>query len=166
MKHMLENLLHKSRNGRRKWKYSPMIWYVVCVIIIAFAITGVSLSKYIVASSSQVVARVATFNVAVTHADWSDGYDKDVQTFIDLDSENPSKTYTFTVTNNGEMTIIARLVVDSVESPTENVVLDLNESSPDWILLNAGEEKNIDITVPGSGMGTDVKVHLEYEQIH
>ena len=136
--------------------------YLIYLIIATAIITQASFALYMTSDAQSESGRVAKFNVEVTHDDnWSGGE------YIDevYDEEEGYKVYTFTVTNNSEMPVVARLVIDDYTGLEP--VVDMSEN--DWIdgtLLEIGERKDATLYVSGSvGGSNDVEIYFEYDQI-
>jgi len=133
----------------------PIVRYMTYLLIVTVTLSGVSLSRYATSLASEDQARAARFDVTVSHASWSiDEYnDRFVVQTID-----GSQEYTFTVTNNSEVAIQARLVI---VSSTSSVAPDPS----DWQIIPANESRDITITIAGSFTGNNVQLFIEYEQI-
>jgi len=131
----------------------PFIKYIAYALLFAFFLTGVSFSSYSSNSGINSSARVASFSVSVWHDIWSAGE------FNDVSAHEPdgSKTYTFTVTNTGEVAVKAKLVVEAHE-------LEVTVNSSGWFNLSAGASQSITLTAKGISDGHDIKFYFEYEQ--
>ena len=134
----------------------PYVRYMAYMLIVMLTVTSASLSRFKMSSSAGDSARVAEFNVSVTHAaGWSAGEFNDiVATGI-----GGSKDYIFTVTNNSEVAVRARLVVESSSGQAAAV----NPSG--WFDLQCNNSRNVTVNVVGDAGGNNVKMHVEYEQI-
>ena len=152
MKTALKNLLHRNEQREKL----PLVRYVLYVLLVTFTVTGVSFSRYSTTSSLEDLARMANFNVSVTHAPFSHGEYADISSHV----LNGNKAYVFTVTNNSEVTVRARLVVDSYDGEAPTV----NPST--WFDLASNAAQNVTITVVGAVDGNDVNLRVEYEQIN
>lgn len=136
---------------KKNKKYKLLL--VVILSLIFFSATNMARASYKANSKIKDAARVAKFDVLITHADsWSDGEYNDVTTHGLADN----KEYIFAVKNNSEVSIKARAVIESGIATV---------SPSGFINLSAGENKNISITVTGDVDGRNVKFHFEYEQV-
>ena len=153
MKEMMKNLFRNDRCREEKEKI-PIIRYMLYFLIITFIVTGVSLSRYSMASLEQDTSRVAKFNVSVTHTAWSNG-DQD----ISAHKLNGNKVYTFTVTNNSEVAVRARLVIVNNSGPAPAT------NPPAWFDLAVGGTQNVTVTVNGALDGNVINMRVEYRQI-
>ena len=151
MKTALRNLLHRNKQREKL----PFVRYVLYVLLVTFTVTSVSFSRYSTTSSFDDLARMANFNVSVTHAPWSQGEYADISSH----ALNGDKLYTFTVTNNSEVPVRARLIVDSHDGQAPVV------NPATWFTLTAAASQNVAVTVVGAIDGNDVNLRVEYEQI-
>ena len=147
--------------GMEKKKKLPVVRYMVYMLIITAAVTMVSLSRYSTSSSMGDTSKVAGFNVVITHDNWNvNGHpNKDVYSF-GAGTTGGTKVYTFTVKNFSEVTVKARLVVDSADQTVTY--------NPAWFNVPiGGAPQTVTATVPqGVGFsGNDVSMHIEYEQV-
>ena len=139
----------------------PLIRYLVYFLILTTALTSVSLSRYLSGNSAQHSARVARLEVDVTHTVWTDTTrtdDRDGAFYI-VGTTNAQRSYLFTVTNNSEVTIRARVIIDHS---------DISMPAQPWsAAIPSGSALNITTPIPqGTALfGNDVEMHIEYEQI-
>ena len=154
MKNALKRLFNINRQREKKEKL-PIIRYMLYVLVVTITVTGVSLSRYSTTSSTGDNARIAHFDISVTHAPWSKGEYKD----ISAHALNGSKTYVFTVTNNGEVPVRVRLDIDTYDGQLPTV------NPPGWFNLAISGSQNVGVTVIGELDGNDIDLHVEYEQI-
>ena len=133
----------------------PIIRYLIYLLIATAAVTGVSMSRYATSSQMSDSARVAKFDVVISHAGWSKDENNDIFT---VSTPEGTRNYVFTVANNGEIAVRARLIIVSSN--------DLATANPTgWINLSPHSSENITVTVTGTFEGNRVKVYIEYEQI-
>ena len=151
MKNVLTTLFHHNEHHEKL----PLTRYVLYVLLVTLTVTGVAFSRYTTTSSLDAVARMANFNVSVTHATWSHGVYADIASHV----LNGNKAYVFTVTNNSEVVVRARLVIDSYDGTAPTV------SPSSWFTLAVGASQNVTMTVVGAVDGNDVDLHVEYEQV-
>ena len=144
-----------------KKKKLPIVRYMFYMLVITVAVTMVSFSRYSTSSAMWDSSKVAKFNVVVEHAPWSvsGSPDRDVYSF-GVGTTGGTRGYTFTVRNYSEVTVRARLVVDSADQTVTY--------NPAWFTVPiGGSPQTITATVPqGIGLtGNDVQMHIEYEQM-
>ena len=133
----------------------PFIRCLIYLLIVTATVTGVSLSRYSTSSGGSDSARVAKFDVVISHVEWSEDENNDI--FLVL-TPGGTRNYVFTVTNNSEVAVRARLIIiSSSYTATEN--------PSGWTDISPNSSKNITVTVTGTFEGNHVKVHIEYEQI-
>ena len=155
----------------------PVIRYLAYLLIATMTVTGVSLSRYSTSSSGSDSARVANFDVVVTHDSWNYGLTDGI---IDASfNQSSGRLYTFTITNNSEVSVRARLIIDSYDLlPALNSFSpqDLNNSTDrsGWVTIAPkGAPKQITVrlfAVSNTGNpivpnGNNVEMHIEYEQV-
>lgn len=160
MKVLLNNTIQKLKCPKKSEKKPaiPIIRYMLYLLIVTITITGVSLSRYATSSSQKDAGRVAGFDVSVTHTGtWSENEFEDVSNHL----LNGSKVYSFRVTNNSEVAVRARVVIDG-NSGTAPIV----SPSGTFDIAPHSSRDNVQITVVGSAVGNLVKMHIEYEQIN
>ena len=131
--------------------------YMLYALIAVVLVTGGSFARYTTKGPALEDARVAEFDVSIALNGWSNN---DVSTH----AMGENKVYSYTVTNNSEVAVQVRLVVDSYSG------LEPQLSSSGWFVLAAGGDSD-DVTVTiagdliGNGGGNVVQMHMEYEQI-
>jgi len=127
-------------------------------LIITTIVTGVSFSRYASGQSSYDTARVAKFNVVVAPNSWSD---EDVTLLKPADPT--SKVYGYTITNNSEVAVRVRIVIDSASAGNTTVTV----FPAGWFDLaaNGGFRNDVTVTVAGVFGGNRVEMSVEYEQI-
>jgi len=133
----------------------PLVRFTVYVLLLAVLLTGATFSRYSSNFETGDSARVASFSVSfVQHDTWS------IDEFNDVTAHelNGSKTYTFTVTNTGEVAIRVRLVVD-----VNDLAVTVNPTG--WFNLAVGAAQTVTLNTKGKIDGHDVKFYFEYEQI-
>ena len=170
MKGISSGLRYKSKRLKKKDKKKalPVIRYMVYLLIAAATVTGVSLSRYSASAPADETARTAKFDVVVTPQGWSDND-------VSAHAENGSKNYTFTVKNNSEVAVRARLVDAVTGSPMTNVSVtdasyqSIPVGSGGWFDLSsagaAADTRLVSTSITGSPTGYTVKMRVEYEQI-
>ena len=143
----------KDKNVKKK-RNNPVVRYMIYCIIVAALFTGISFSRYSTETPAGDSARVAKLNVSITHSAWTGGeyYDETVN------AAGASVSYTFTVTNNSEVPVRVRLVIDSSD-------IAVSADTVGWFDLDLGAAKNVTLTTTGKMDGNNVKCRFEYEQI-
>ena len=158
--YMCKNQVHQS--NPHKPERLPIIRYMIYMLIFTLTVTGTSLSRYASTSSADDVARIAKYSVSAT---LTTSVTMAYGNYNDVSSHalNSNKNYTFSVTNNSEVSVRARLVVAS----SDNTVLigGVATSTSPWYTLAPGGIQNITITVHGTVGGNDVKLRVESEQL-
>ena len=133
----------------------PLIRYLVYLLIVTTAITGVSLSRYATSSGVNDSARVAKFDVVISHVVWSEDENNDISL---VSAPGGTRNYVFTTQNNSEVAVRARLIIVSSDYIA-------TENPTGWTDIAPHGSENITVTVTGTFEGNHVKVYIEYEQI-
>jgi len=157
MKSIIRGLFYKPRHAKENIKKPalPLVRYMAYLLIVTTAITGVSLSRYSTSSSSDDSARVAKFEVVISHIEWSEDENNDISL---VSTPDGVRNYVFTVTNNSEVAVRARLIIIASDyTATANPT--------GWTDISPDNSENITVTVTGTFEGNHVKVYIEYEQI-
>jgi hypothetical protein len=148
---------------------SILIFLIIFAMLMMFSGYG-TYSKYAkTVSSTESVVTVAKFNPSDkikdgTASNWSSPSTRTDEAF--LTSGANEKTYYFTITNNSEVTVEAKVVFDE---NYKNAVITSPTSNP--IVLSAGgsSDLTIKVHVPTSASSSfasnTVKFHIEYKQV-
>ena len=154
---------------QEKKKTAPLIRYLVYFLILTTALTSVSMSRYLSGGLGGDSARVAKFNVVVTHTDtWNVNGRSDREVYFfgrTSTGENRTGTlprvYTLNVENRSEVAVRARLVIDSADNTVTCIPLTQEADIP------IGQTQAFTLTVsPGQTLfANDARMHFEYEQI-
>lgn len=139
---------YKAETSRRSL---PIVRYMLYLLIVTLTVSGVSLSRYATSSPGADQARVAKLDVVVTHPGWNN-YD------VSSHATGGTKGYELRVTNNSEVAVRARLVIDGSGGS-------VFASPSGWFDLPLGAWQDIAVTVTGTAGGNVVQMHVEYEQI-
>jgi hypothetical protein len=131
----------------------PIMRYMIYMLIITMTISSVSLSRYASSLARDDSAGVAKFDVSVTHDYWG----SDEYSHISLvQTIGETTDYIFTVTNDSDVAVRARLVILSA---TSAYTVDPTVEIP------AYDSRDVSVTIQGLFTGNDVQMYVEYEQI-
>ena len=166
----LDSAPSRSKKLLAEKRPMPIIRYLIYLLILTVTVTGVSLSRYSTTSAFKGdSARVADFDVEVTHDYWNFGQNIDIDSVFNLPS---GREYVFTVTNHSEVAVRARLIIENCNLAPSSISPSDAGGSPTqsgWISLavnSAPQEIRVRFyaaaIVPG---GNNVQMHVEYEQI-
>ena len=134
----------------------PIIRYLVYLLIVTTTVTGVSLSRYATSMKVNDSARTAKFDVVISHAEWSEDENNDI--FL-VSTPDETRKYVFTVTNNSEIDVRARLRIIS----SDHIA---TVSPKKWTEISHNSSEKITVTVTGTFEGNRVKAYIKYEQIN
>ena len=134
----------------------PFIRYLIYLLIMTSVVTGFSLSRYATSYSMTNAARVAKFEVVISHVQWSEDENNDIA--LTSMPQEP-RDYVFTVQNNSEVAVRARLIIHS-----SGYIAAVNPTG--WVDIAPSHSENITVTVIGTFEGNTVNAHIEYEQIN
>ena len=136
-------------------KMSGKLRYLVYLAIVTSVVTGISFSRYSTSSSVNNSARTAKFDVVILHSGWSSDEYNDISI---VSTPNETRNYIFTVKNNSEVAVRARLIIISAD-----YIATANPTG--WTNISPKGSENITVSVKGTFEGNNVKVYIEYEQI-
>jgi len=134
---------------------SGKLRYLVYLAIVTSVVTGISFSRYSTSSSVNNSARTAKFDVVILHSGWSSDEYNDISI---VSTPNETRNYIFTVKNNSEVAVRARLIIISAD-----YIATANPTG--WTNISPKGSENITVSVKGTFEGNNVKVYIEYEQI-
>jgi len=142
----------------KKKKTYPLIRYLLYLLIVTMTVTGVSLSRYATSVTGTDQARVAKFDVTVTPSGWTNGGTA-------AHAAGGSKACDLIVTNNSEVAVYARLVIDSGAANVTSISPAGTATTSAWFALAIGGSQTVTVNITGSTTGNNVQMHVEYEQI-
>lgn len=150
----------------------PAVRYLLYLIMLTTIVSSVSFSKFKTTEETINQAKVAKFNVEISHNDWSIDEYNDFA-LLDLGEE---RKFEFDIKNNSEVAVKIRVM-----NAKNNNVLDTNLYkfydksnnllSPDnngWVIMEPSGQTINELTIKGAlkveGLINEIEFYLEYEQ--
>lgn len=158
----------------------PIVRYLVYLLVVTLAVSGVSLSRYSVSSGTIESARVAKFDVSVIPDEpdiWTvDEITGGFSNVSILRADETSRAYSFTITNNSEVAIRARInkVTGEPLDRSYYSVADENDAnievdSNGWFDFSpagsGADTRDVTISLVSAGDTTNLTIFFEYQQI-
>lgn len=148
---------YKAAYPYKKQNKLPILRYSIYLFLITITLSNISLSRYTSSAAQSASARVGYFDVTVTSSSWYKG----LENVFMAPAPDENAECKFTVTNNSEVPVRARLVIDSSASAAQSPVI-----TPDgWFEVPRQESRDITVIVNGTFEGKNMQMHVEYEQI-
>lgn len=151
----------------------PMSRYLLYLLIITTLVSSFSFSKYKTVSPNDDGARVAKFDVEISHNEWSiDEYND----FALLD-KGEEREFTFDIKNNGEVAVKFRVLNTADDTLLDRSLYNVYDSNYDlvtidnngWFVLGPVGESLDKVTLEGalgvSGPLNEIEFYIEYEQL-
>lgn len=141
-------MFKRKHSNEDKIKFEiPIVRYLVYLLVVTLAVSGVSLSRYSVSSDTIQSGRVAKLAGSFTHDIWSDG-DVDISVL----PLGYTRHYVFTIKNDSEVAMRVRLRDATKEPPITNItVVDAGNAS-----VNVDDNGWFDFSPAGSGADTRI----------
>jgi|GEM_PF-1386905 len=157
---------------RPKKKPTPLMRYLVYLLVLVTVFTTVSMSRYLSGATGGDAARIAKLDVRVVSvAPLNDllGANTD---YFSYTSAVTSKTYTFSVTNYSDVAVQARAVAEHKYNPEGTYTVTTSSAWVNFAPNNGTGSQNLTVTVEkppllnrSSILMNDVKIYVEYVQI-
>lgn len=164
-------MFKRKHSNKDKIKFEiPIVRYLVYLLILTLAVSGVSLSRYSVSSGTIQSGRVAKLAGTFTHDSWSDG-DIDISVLPLGDTRD----YIFTIINMSEVAMRVRVRDVTKELPITNITVvdagnaDVNVDGDGWFDFSpaglGADTRKVTIGLVSTEEGNSLTIFFEYQQI-
>ena len=151
----------------------PMSRYLLYLLIIVTVVSSVSFSKYVTTEENTHEAKVAKFDVEITHNTWSVNEYRDFA----LLNQGEERDIAFYVRNYGEVAVKVRILNTSDDTPLNRNAYSIYDSDNNpvivdnngWFILGPSGSEIDEVTLEGalgvSGQLNEIELYFEYEQV-